>query len=186
MTILDKLIYWKNKKNENNSYENNIHKKMQTIKYEDLQEYQLKGKFDCKIVRVFDGDTLHVVVYKDNSFYRLCCRLLDIDAPEMPRSHIEAMENKKAFESRDRLVHLLTNVRIPDGNFTDTSGVPLPSLSDNDLQSLIDKNTLIIPGGVYLQGTDKYGRYLAYLYTIEGKNVSSILVEENLAIPFFI
>ena len=194
ITILDVL-----KKNKINDKDcdacqvfNEKVKTIETLTYENLDEYHLSGTFDCKVVRVFDGDTLHVVVCKDNAYYRVCCRLLDIDAPEMPRAHAEAMteESRSAFRARDRLVELLTNVTVPkaedqpDGVFRDTSGTPLPSVSDNDLQNLIDKNSLFLKDGVTLQGTDKFGRYLAHIFTPFGQNVSQILLNEKHAVPF--
>lgn len=165
---------------------------LRSCSYETVPPRELRGTFDCKVVRVFDGDTLWVAVSEGERLCRVCCRLLDVDAPEMPASHDLAMEprGRAAFAARDRLVELLTDVDLAarkrehgGPRFADTSGTELPSLSDADLQRVLDAhNTLVLRGGLSLHdGTDMYGRYLARLRTADGRDASATLVREGLA-----
>lgn len=152
----------------------------------------IEGRFDCKVVRVFDGDTFWAAIpspLNDAEVSRVCCRLLGVNTPEMPASHADAMtdESRRAFAARDRLVELVTSIRFdPSARHSDTSGTELPSLSDTDLQHRMDaENDLVLRGGLDLtHGTDKYGRYLAYVTTPDGRDVSKALVEEGHARPY--
>lgn len=179
--------------------------KLRKIAYNHVRPFMLKGTFDCKVVRVFDGDTVWVAIrvklqqkYNDDicpteekeSYWRVCCRLLGIDTPEMPRSHADAMQETsvKAFAARDRLVELVTDVSPFDEEreHFDTSDQRLPSLSDGDLQRKIDsQNTAVLSAGLeIIEGTDKYGRYLARLKTRDGRDASAVLLEEGHAVPY--
>lgn len=52
--------------------------------YESLPPYSLDGlKGWCKVVRVYDGDTLHVGFRINGSLYRIKCRLQGIDTAEL-------------------------------------------------------------------------------------------------------
>lgn len=169
-----------------------------------------QGVFTYKAVRIYDGDTVWAAIRfgqggegegenndkgagddavynrpRERRTWRVCCRLLRIDTPEMPRSHVEAMTDyhQKAYAARDRLVELLTDCTFDDvdkGNAKDSSGNRLPSLSDVDLQKRIDANSIVIEKGLDLKhGRDKYGRYLAELKTKDGRNASDVLLEEG-------
>lgn len=157
----------------------------------ETETFVLKGLFDYKAIRVFDGDTLWAAVRDPatSRVWAICCRLLDIDAPEMPRAHADAMSEQgiQAFAARDRLVELVTNVTFKDrDDHRDTSDTPMPSLTDTQLQKKLDeKNTAIVEMGLsVLDGTDKYGRYLARLKGIDGRDVSRVLLEEGHAVPY--
>ena len=58
-----------------------------------------------KIVKVYDGDTIHAVFKWSGHFYKWKCRLAHIDTPEM-RSKDEN-EKRKAHEARDKLAELI-------------------------------------------------------------------------------
>lgn len=168
------------------------HSGLGDIKYEDLIEYSLKGSYDYKAVRVFDGDTLHVAIHVDNNIFRICCRLLEIDAPEIPISHSDALSStaRDAFIARDRLVELVTDLNMSEekskqGEYRDTVGNLMPSFTDTQLQKLIDeKNKLVIKNGVVLCGIDNFGRYLVHMKTKDGRNVSRVMLDENIVVPF--
>jgi len=148
----------------------------------------------CKVVRVYDGDTVWVAVNLPGGggVTKICCRLSGIDTPEMPSSHAEAMTeyHRRAFAARDRLVELVTDRRealrkrkddADAGGFTDSSGTPLPSLSDHDMQKdVVDLNRAILTDGVVLSGEkDKYGRCLASLRTTDFRDVVEVLLDEG-------
>lgn len=166
------------------SLTDNKNKKLKQKTYHDLDEYKLSGTFDCKVVRVYDGDTVYLCIHKDGQYFRICGRLLGVNTPEMPVSHAEAMDCESAYNARDMVIKLTTNVSIPNLNvYTDTSDVRLPSLSDTDMQKIVDKNTLILRQGVTLYNFDKYGRYLIRLKTKENKDISDDLIAHNLGVP---
>ena len=161
---------------------------LKSVQYEMLPTYEINGLYDCKIVRVYDGDTFYAAIIIDGEMYRVKCRLRGIDTPEIPRSHSEAMSQDSivAFNARDRLIELVTNVDVPSilsdkKKFTNSNGVELPSLTDNDMQKCVDEqNTLVLSNALRLNGTDKYGRCLAELKTENGDDVKDILLHEGL------
>jgi len=50
-----------------------------------VKEFMLDGTFDFKAIRIFDGDTIWAAVIVRNKAWRINCRLLGIDTPEIPR-----------------------------------------------------------------------------------------------------
>jgi endonuclease YncB( thermonuclease family) len=165
-----------------------------SAEYGTVDEFMAHGKFNCKVLRVYDADTVWVAIQSpvantsETKVWRVCCRLMGIDAPEMPRSHSEAMTeyHKTAYAARDRLIELLTDVELPENRESvDSSGNVLPSLSDFDMQKKLDENRAILMGGLDLsRGMDKYGRYLARIKTRDGRDASSVLLEEGHAVPY--
>jgi len=154
--------------------------------YNNTPEFLLQGTFTCKVIRVYDGDTFWAAITSthDSRPMRINCRLLNIDTPEMPIAHSQAMTDyhRRAFAARDRLIQLVTNVDIPvKENYTDSSGTQLPSYSDAEMQKLVDQNTAVLHNGLTLNnGTDKYGRYLVTLRKLGSKqDVSTILLSER-------
>ena len=160
--------------------------------YGDVDPFVIEGTFDCKVIRVFDGDTFWAAIPSPLTHVevsRVCCRLLGVDTPEMPTAHADAMtdEGKRAFAARDRLVELVTSLRLDTSvRYFDTSDTELPSLSDTDLQRKMDaENDLVLIGGLDLRhGTDKYGRYLVHIKAPDGRDVSQTLVDEGYARPY--
>lgn len=164
---------------------------LEKVLYNELPDFDLLGKFDCKVVRVFDGDTLHAAVNIDGNMYRIQCRLKGIDAPEMPRAHIDAMtpESIRAYKARDRLIELVTNIDMSILETKDEHyncvGINMPSLTDMDMQKIIDKhNTLVLKDALILKGRDKYGRSLATLDISGIGNINEILIREGHAVAY--
>lgn len=168
--------------------------KLASASYDALPDFELRGTYSCKVVRVYDGDTLHVAIrpriHGDNipRTYRVCCRLAGIDTPEMPHSHADAFEAERAYAARDRLVELVTGLVVTEDDkrqASDESGMPMPSLTDMQLQRKLDmENITVLRRGLHLQGMEKYGRHLASLTTIDGKDVAAVLLREGLAVPY--
>lgn len=116
----------------------------------------------CKVIRVLDGDTIHIVfLYKDD-FIRLVCRLTGIDTPEISKNR------DSALKSRNRLIQLCTNCSIALDN----------DYSRKDIDKLLDDNTKILD--CILHGPEKYGRQLIELFD-NGDNINMILVGEGYA-----
>jgi len=104
--------------------------------YENTSEYMIKGIYDYKTIRVYDGDTVWIAIKTpvvgveeadgksgESEVWRICCRISGIDTPEMPRSYADAMMDyyKKAYAERDRVVELTTDIAIDkNATYTDT------------------------------------------------------------------
>jgi micrococcal nuclease len=68
--------------------------------------FSLKGyKTDAKVVKVYDGDTVHVVFSYFNTYYKWTCRIAHVDTPELRTKDPE--EKKKGYEVRDKLRELI-------------------------------------------------------------------------------
>lgn len=67
-----------------------------------------------KVIKVYDGDTFHVLGKPENAnqIYKFVVRLRDIDAPEIKN----VQEHDKAIEVRDELASLILNKQIQLSN----------------------------------------------------------------------
>ena len=73
---------------------------------EKTQSFTLKGyKTDAKVVKVYDGDTVHVVFSYFNTYYKWIARIAHVDTPELKTKNEE--EKKKGYEVRDKLRELI-------------------------------------------------------------------------------
>lgn len=168
-------------------------KRLRGASYDALPDFELRGAYSCKVVRVYDGDTFHVAIRpqldKDGRTYRVCCRLAGVDTPEIPRAHADAFEAARAYAARDRLVELATGLVVTEEEkrrASDESGTPMPSLTDLQLQRKLDaQNATVLPRGLHLHGLEKYGRHLASLTAVDsGEDVGTVLLREGLAVPY--
>lgn len=168
--------------------------RLQGASYDALPDFELRGAYSCKVVRVYDGDTFHVAIRprghaKDGRTYRVCCRLAGVDTPEIPRAHADAFEAARAYAARDRLVELVTGLVVTEEEkrrASDESGTPMPSLTDLQLQRKLDaQNATVLRRGLHLHGLEKYGRHLASLTAVDsGEDVAAVLLREGLAVPY--
>jgi len=71
------------------------------IKYFSLDGYETKAK----VVKVYDGDTVHVVFQLFDKYYKWNCRILHVDTPELRTKDLE--EKKRGYECRDKLSALI-------------------------------------------------------------------------------
>lgn len=79
-----------------------------------VKKFSLYGfNIECKIVSVYDGDTVNVVfplnlINKNTTeFYKFSCRLINIDTPEIRTDNEE--EKKRAYLIRDKLREKILN-----------------------------------------------------------------------------
>lgn len=122
---------------------------------ENTPKFSLEGKYRCKILDVYDGDTVVAAIELGPKFIRCVrLRLHGIDAPEMKPSKLclnRDMIKTKAIYARDQLkekiIHQIMNVEI--------------------------------------LGNDKYGgRFLATLEMDDGCDISQWMIAEQLAKPY--
>jgi endonuclease YncB( thermonuclease family) len=73
--------------------------------------------FECKVVKVYDGDTIHVLFPYFNKMYKWNCRLTGIDTPELRTTNL--LEKDFGYKVRDILSEKILNkvVKIKCGEF---------------------------------------------------------------------
>jgi len=72
-----------------------------SVEYFSLDGYETLAK----IVKVYDGDTVHAVFKYFDKYYKWNCRLLHVDTPELRTKDLE--EKKRGYECRDKLSELI-------------------------------------------------------------------------------
>ena len=79
--------------------------------YSDAPFFSLKDKF-CKgkVVHVYDGDTVHVIMETFGSVFKWRCRIAHIDCPELRTRNIE--EKTQGYIARDIVKDLLLNKTV--------------------------------------------------------------------------
>lgn len=78
----------------------------------DLELYKLKGNFRCKVVDVYDGDTVTIVIYNKFGFEKHKLRMYGYDSPEIkPKLNLPNREQEieKAKKAKKYLSDLVLN-----------------------------------------------------------------------------
>lgn len=109
----------------------------------------------AKVVSVYDGDTITIVSKYNNQFMKFKVRLYGIDTPE-----IKGETKEKGLKSKQFVNDLILNkvVRIEVLNNKIINGKKI---------------------------TEKYGRLLAKVWTLNGDNISELLINEGLAKEYY-
>jgi len=120
-----------------------------------------------RLIDVYDGDTIKVILPTFDSYYKFTIRLNGIDTCEIKSKDKILQEN--GIKARDRVLELLTN------NKKDTK---------KDIKNLLESEVFLV--WVECFDNDKYGRILANIYKDENekKSISEILLEEKLAYSY--
>lgn len=71
------------------------------ITYFSLDGYETKAK----IVKVYDGDTVHAVFKMFDKYYKWNCRIQHVDTPELRTKDLE--EKKRGYECKEKLCALI-------------------------------------------------------------------------------
>lgn len=124
----------------------------------------------ARVIDIYDGDTITVVISINDYFLKFKCRLHGIDTCEI---HSKNMQNKQlAVQARNRLYNLVTNHQIDQ------------TYNKKDIIDYLDKNVSVV--WVKCLDFDKYGRLLIDCYSSEDKpkSFSEILIDEKLAYPY--
>ena len=80
--------------------------KLKDIEYSDTIIF-IPKIYECKVIKVYDGDTITVAAYLNNICYRFSVRLNGIDSPEIKGKSDE--EKKAAQLSRNSLSEKILN-----------------------------------------------------------------------------
>jgi endonuclease YncB( thermonuclease family) len=107
--------------------------------------------FWCRIIKVYDGDSITGIIDFDNTFYKIAIRLVGIDACEINSTN-EILRNR-GTSCRKRLMNLI-------------------GYSDKTKMCMVWLTCF---------NNDKYGRVLANVYNspVDNKRVQDTLLEEN-------
>lgn len=120
-----------------------------------------------RLIDIYDGDTIKVILPFLNSYYKFTIRLSGIDTCEIKSSDKLLQEN--GIKARNRIFELLTKNSIN---------------SKNEIKNILESDVYLI--WVECLNNDKYGRILANIYTDKNttQNISEILLEEKLAYKY--
>jgi endonuclease YncB( thermonuclease family) len=112
----------------------------------DIPEFSLNG-LSCwaKIVYVYDGDTVHIVIKFNDVLTRFNCRLFGIDTKEMKSTNIT--DKEIAIQARNYLINKLNCV-----------DVDLNNINKNNIKDLCANSKKLV--WVNCLEFDKYGRLL--------------------------
>ena len=142
--------------------------------YNSTPHFTLNGKkMYGRVVNVYDGDTITVVLNIFNGFYKFNMRLNGIDTCEL-KSKNEKNKELACF-ARSRLISLIT-----DKDISETSLLKDRRMINN----FLNKNVYCV--WIECLEFDKYGRLLANIYSNENtsESFSNILLKEKLAYKY--
>lgn len=125
---------------------------------EDTPEFTLEGlKTLCKVVDVYDGDTVKVVFYYKDELLKWTVRLYGINTPELRPS--------RTLPNRDEIIRRGKEAR------------------DYVIDKCNETENMIY---LHCLGNDKYGRLLGILYTDESytMSINDLLLKNNHAVEY--
>lgn len=136
-------------------------------------EFSLNNmKTTARVVSVYDGDTLTVVLPVFSTFFKFNVRMSGIDTCEIKS---KSPKNKElAYRARNRLFQLIT------GKAIDASGID--SWKRKQVDEFLEADVYLV--NIHCQEFDKYGRLLATVYPtspIDAPSFSDTLLKDRLA-----
>lgn len=116
---------------------------LNTVDYKNVEKFSLDGYIiDAKIVKIYDGDTVHSIFEYNNKLYKWVCRLDGIDTPEIKSKNPK--EKEAAIKTRDFLKEKILDkiVKINCKKFDKYGRLLIEIYCDNDNINnlLIEKN----------------------------------------------
>lgn len=139
----------------------------------DTPAFTLAGKeCYCRLVDMYDADTLTLVVPLFDRYYKFACRVFGIDTAEIKSGNEEL--KRMAQRAKNRMLQLCG-----------VSSVNLDKVySRKEVQELVGKEVYIV--WCKFGEFDKYGRPLVTVYDREqGVSVAEVLVAERLANAYY-
>ena len=144
--------------------------KFEPYTFELTPEFSLKDQeLVARVVDIYDGDTITVVLNIFNKFFKFTTRLSGIDTCEMKSK--ENANKELAYKARNRLVQLITST-IP--------GIEIPR---SEIRRILNNKVYLIK--IKCGQFDKYGRLLGEIYVKnESLSLNQILINEKLAYSY--
>ena len=130
--------------------------KLENIDPSDIKLFSYKGEtHDCVIAPedIYDGDTIKIVIIRNNEAIKLSMRLIGIDTPELRPRLVKIPEFMTVEEKHD----------ITQAQRQRELEVLHAKQARDALRAYIKSNTLQVD----FMGSDKYGRELGILYIID-------------------
>lgn len=134
--------------------------------------FSLNGlKTYARVVDVYDGDTLTLVLDINGSFLKFKTRVMGLDTCEMRSKN--AKNKDLAVKARNRLIGMITG-QVYDDLMN----------KKKDITQIFEEDVFVI--WVHCSEFDKYGRLLADCYSSSDtpKSFATILIEEKLAYKY--
>lgn len=132
-------------------------------------EFSLAGQeLYGRVVEIYDGDTLKIVLPVFGYYFKFSARLLGIDTCEIKSKN--AANRELACRARNRLFELVTGSSACDSTW-----------KKKEVTKYLDEHVCI--SKVKCHHFDKYGRVMIECFTPE-RSISDILIEEKLAYPY--
>lgn len=163
------------------SYDNNITTNISDLAFtnSDIKEFSLKGQEHiAKVVYIYDGDTVHIVLNLNNIPTKFNCRISGIDSPEMQpkifnNPSIREKEIEKAINSRNYLITKVTDQLVINKNMT-----------KKDIKDLCAKSRKLVK--VKCFEFDKYGRLLIEIYDTSNrfKSINQEMIDNCYAVAY--
>ena len=127
----------------------------------------------ARVVDMYDADTLTIILPLQSGYFKFSGRVYGIDTSEMKSKLSENKAN--ACKARNRMLQLCN---VPNVSLE-------KQYTRKEVQALLSQDVYLV--WVKCGEWDKYGRLLVQVYqnNTEPKELGTILIEENLAYPYF-
>lgn len=139
---------------------------------DDTPYFSLSGlKTHARVIDIYDGDTMTIILDVNGFFLKFKCRVTDIDTCEL---HSKNNINKQlAILARNRLFELVTGMKLENQDST-----------HKNIKSYLEDNVYLV--WVHCLEFDKYGRILIECFSSdkETKSFAKVLLDEQLAYPY--
>ena len=123
-----------------------------------------------RVVDIYDGDTLTVILKMLDNYYKFTVRLNGIDTCEIKNKN--AILKNRAFQARNEVYYQITSNILSD-----------EKIDRKHLRMILNENVYMV--NLHIYNTDKYGRLLADVYANNSKkSLSDILLEKNMAYKY--
>ena len=138
--------------------------------FDNTTEFSLKDKcVKARVVDIYDGDTMTIVINIFQNYFRFNVRLSEIDTCEMKSKDPEA--KSLAFKARSRLFELITNKKLNDDK-------------RKDVRKTLNDSVYLVK--ILCGEFDKYGRLLGWVFDLNAcidtkESYNHVLVKEKLA-----
>ena len=123
--------------------------------FDDIEFFSFNGMtFECRVIKVYDGDSITGIINFAGKYYKLHIRLDGIDACELREKNKQL--KIRAIVARNRLVELL-------------------DFKEENIPCIVN---------IHCKQMDKFGRVLADIYNSDDVLVQDILVSEKHAYKY--
>lgn len=152
---------------------------MQDLDVKSVKLWKLSGEHQCKVQKVYDGDTPTIVTAIESEYFAFAVRLVGIDTPEIHPKNKEGddklKEHNAAVKARNKLLELLTDQQV----------ILDYEYSEKEMDAIINNNKKVFKM-ICSNLQDKYSRVLGTLYVPEHvESVNEILIRDGFAKVYY-